>query len=61
MATVIATTATTPTLAQVKVQFGLLADYLDGGAYPAQILSPGIIDILKAINASADTTDLRTT
>lgn len=61
MATVLATTSTSPTLAQVKSEAGILAEILARNTYPAMSVSPGMITLLKAINASADTTDLRTT
>lgn len=62
MATVVATVSTSPTLAQVKSDFGKLAELLDRQANTfGPSLSPGITTVLKAIAASTDSTDLRTT
>jgi hypothetical protein len=47
-------------LAEAKIECGKLAQLLSSGAFQGQF-NPSLITMLKAINASADTTDLRTT
>lgn len=61
MATVIASTSTTPTLANLKADCKRLAQYLEKNGFPASTLSAGSIAALHAIADSGDTTDLRTT
>lgn len=47
-------------LADAKTECGKVAELLASGAYVG-LVSPAFITMLRAINASADTTDLRTT
>jgi len=47
-------------LADAKTECGKVAEILSRGTMNG-LVSPGFITMLKAINASADSTDLRTT
>ena len=61
MATTVAPISNGITLATVKRDFGRIAEVLSKGGIPGLRYDAGVIDVLKAINASTDTTDLRTT
>jgi hypothetical protein len=58
MATVVST-AGCP-LATIKADCNKLVDILARGGFPATIVSPGLIEVLKNIAASADSTNLST-
>ena len=49
------------TLAQTKKDFGLVAEWLAKGGHAQLGVNPATINVLKAVVASTDTTDLRTT
>ena len=61
MATVVASSSVNIPLANVKQNCGELAELLARGTTFGLQMDPGMIDVLKAIAGSADSTDLRTT
>jgi hypothetical protein len=60
MAVTVSASGTNQTLALTKIDCGKLAEYLARGGAKHLGLNPAIINVLKAIAGSADTTSLAT-
>lgn len=59
-ATVVSSSSVNQTLANTKADCGKIADWLDGGGAIMLNVNPAVIDVLKAIAGTTETTDLAT-